>query len=858
MYKIDKQMAKLSIYTICLLLIVNSISLSAQNKERPFIWVEQKDKAEILHKIENEVWAKQFYKEFKQRLDTDITLYKKSPKEFISKIPFAWSKQQVGKTPPLKTYFSFTESNSSDRFILNKYLQIGVDCGVLYFLTEDENYAQCAADILHAFVEGVLQLTPSEETGNGGWIYPSDYLREARVFGAQAPIIYDFIASYLEKNTKVYDIGKNDFTNFSMDNAQKVFLTYANLAAYHGHRGSNWSVLMSFSLVQNALALNDLEERKKYLDFYLTEGTSKQDALPDISENYKNEGDVYPETSQYSNGVAAYTTRMMLILNKYNPSLKLGQKYYKIPFSLDRWNNLRYPNNEIIRFGDGHRAFHVPYSSYDMAYLLGEQDGVGKLTNKFGPLITKSIQEGKYNRANVGKRSDGASVYFTPTQLLWLHKTKEYSIENTVLPRTDDFSHAGVFLQRNLSSTNKPEDGLMCFVGGAHMVHGHASGMDMELYGLGEVLGVDHGRGKYRTDLHENYSRLFAAHNTVIVNGASQGEGDWVNLGMNTVELVTMEPMPLEKAISPNYSFTRTRFLDDKGYKAEAVQERTMALIRTSPTTGYYVDVFRSKSDLPNQYHDYLYHNIGDELNFLNKDLDLKSDENRFYTNANGEHIRNRKYKNPGWHFFKEVKSSNAYKSDVKAQFEINKLNKKGCMNVFIVENKNREYTKVMAPKTFEAPAPYKNSPTPTLVVRQKGETWTNPFAVIYEPSFDKNSKNGIQSVTKLEINGVFKGFKVVSKIENKFCTQYIINQDSEAVYENKELGISFKGTFAVITFNENNKLQNSYIGEGDSLTVGQVKIQSKDMQPIAAYIEFLNEDYKINATENTEVYINK
>ena len=83
-------------------------------------------------------------------------------------------------------------------------------------------------------------------------------------------------------------------------------------------------------------------------------------------------------------------------------------------------------------------------------------------------------------------------------------------------------------MKQNRKYTGDPKDGLMSFVGGAHMVHGHAEGMNMELYGEGQVLGVDHGRKKYGKDLHENYSRIFAAHNTVIVNGSSRGEGGWV------------------------------------------------------------------------------------------------------------------------------------------------------------------------------------------------------------------------------------------------------------------------------------------------------------------------------------------
>lgn len=432
-----RRFAKIIVYCF---LSITAFSSYSQVLERPFIWVKQKDKADILQKIETQPWAKTFYKAFKNRLDNDIALYKKSPKKFLEKLPFDWYNQKQGKTPPFKTFENFSE-----RYTLKKYLQIGIDCGVLYFLIEEEIYAQCALDILHTFNESITQLKPSEKKGNGGWICPNDHLKEARIFGAQVPIIYDFIASYVKAGNQAFDLGKNNFTKFSEEKAQIVFLTYAKLAAEHGHTGNNWSVLESPSLVQNALALNNLEQRQKYLDIFIKKGTDRQDALPDILKKYKKEGDVYPETSQYSNGVAIFTTRLLFILDKYNPDLRLGKKYYKIPFSLDRWNSVVYPNNEIIRFGDGKRKLKVPFASYDMAYLLGQQNQVTQLTEKFGPLLSKSIADGKYDRAKVGRRSDGDLVYFTPLKLLWFNTTKDYSFEKSALPRTDKFSHAGVF-----------------------------------------------------------------------------------------------------------------------------------------------------------------------------------------------------------------------------------------------------------------------------------------------------------------------------------------------------------------------------------------------------------------------------
>jgi hypothetical protein len=463
-----------------------------------------------------------------------------------------------------------------------------------------------------------------------------------------------------------------------------------------------------------------------------------------------------------------------------------------------------YPNNEIVRWGDGHRHGTSPYEAYEDAYKLAEMDGLTDLKEKFGPLINLAMQEGKY------KRKGMESIFWYNTEIVG-------EPEELELPRTDRVYHAGIVMQRNLSTTNNPKDGLMCFVGGAAMVHGHAEGMNIELYGEGQVLGVDNGRDRYAKDIHENYSRIFAAHNTVIVNGASQGEGKWANLGMNTVELISVEPKVGEKGVSENHSFSQTSFEDTGGDKAEATQERTLALIRTSPTTGYYVDVFRSKSKLPNEFHDYLYHNIGDELYFSNNDMAFKKTPERYMASAKLE-WKNNTYRNPGWHFFEDVKTSKSYNNNVKATFNITKLSGNDLfMQLHIPGFKNREYTQVKAPITFEAPKPYDKLPTPTIVIRNQGEAWKNPFVVVYEP-FNENEKPTIQSVVKIEQDGIYKGLKIISKTPAETLIQYVITQSEDQEFKSDALDIYFKGAFAIITLNEKGGLQNIYIGEGEKL----------------------------------------
>ena len=806
-----------------MLFLLASLKNFSQELERPFIIVKANERPQILAKIESQPWAKKVYDDLKTTTDQQVKQFYKNPEEYLKQLPFNWSKKEQHNFPPFyktdhiengihRNLDNATEEEWKPAALLITYLQVALNCGELFYLTQDDKYAYVASSILYSYIKSVQQSEISSWKGRGGWLFPYDGFREVRVLGYQLPLIYDFIHSYLKKEGKSFDILQSKNINFPFEEAQSVFKTYANISVNYGQTGSNHSVLEAPSLVYNALAMDDATEREKWLNFFLTESTEHQDALPVMYKNYKNKGDIWPETSQYLNHSTSILAELLLVVNRYNPSLQLGKTYPNILYALPRLDYFIYPNHEIIRWGDGHRRAHAPYQAYENAYALAKMEGLSDLQNKFSPLISSAIQKGRYKRHSI-------------QALFWYDEDFKETPIDVQLPRTDRVYHAGIVLQRNLSTTKNPKDGLMAFVGGGHMVHGHAEGMNMELYGEGQVLGVDHGRKKYGLDLHENYSRIFAAHNTVIVNGSSQGEGGWVNLGINSVELISVEPKVNKKGVSPYHSFSQTSFEDDKGDKAEATQERTLGLIRTSPTTGYYVDIFRSKSRLPNEYHDYLYHNIGDKLVFETKDLKFTATPNRYMTNANKEWIQNKQYRNPGWHFFKDVQTSKLYQKDVVATFQTKKV-KGGAvfMQLHIPGFEDRTYTKVKAPITFESPKPYDKLPTPTLVILKEGEAWENPFVVVYEP-YHKKEKASIQSVEKLEQDGVYKGLKIVSKTPNEHLIQYVITQSKDQVFKNKD--IYFKGTYAVITLNGNNVLKSIYIGDGEKLTYKNEEIST-------------------------------
>ncbi len=806
--------------TIVLAFILFPIYGYSQPDERPFIWASYADKADILRKIDTYEWAGKFYNDLRRKVGNELNVYNKDKELFLKRLPLDWNKQSGGAYPsflyqPLKDKNKHLEAVSG----LVKSVQLATDCAVMYYLTDKEEYAQCALDISYSIVMGLKQTVWDEKAKtNGGWIYPSDNLRELR-YMASLPVVYDFIYHYIKKGAKAYNLITKKNETPDMEAYQHAFHIYVRSAVEHGHAGSNWSVLEASCLVNCALAMENMDMREKYLEHFLNISNKTQDCIRDIAKEYKNKGDIWPETSQYSNGVADLTTKLMLIMDRYNPSLGLGARYVNIPWSLPRWSELVFPNGDLVRFGDGHRHGGASPIQLEVAYALAEREGLTELKERMGGYILRKINEGKYNRPVVDEKySIAVEPYYDPAMLLWCAGEIEGTPNETKLPRTDNLSHAGLYLQRNLSPTGRKEDGLMAFVAGASFVHSHAGGMNIELYGKGEVIGVDGGRGAYQKDIHENYSRLYAAHNCVISNGKSSSYGDWVNLGTSTVEMVSMEPEPWEDAVSDNYSYSTTMFEDKTMGEDNALHQRTLAVVRTSPTTGYYVDVFRAKSDNENQYHDYLYHNIADEVKLKDNKPALFDTPERFKASASLPWKKNSLYRHPGWHFFKNVKTSAKYESDVTGIFKAENLGENGInMRFFILGEPEREYSFVDAPATFEVDKKYSDKPTPTIVVRKYGDAWNKPFAVVYEPTSGLTDNGSVVNVDKLQKDGIFKGLCVKSIIEGKELIQYIIIQDATETFKIRD--IEFCGHFAIVSYCDG-KLNDIYVGNGKSISV--------------------------------------
>ena len=804
-----KMSAKSIFLIITITLAFNVIitqSMKAQSLKHPVIWVVEAEKNLILEKIKKYDWAKSIVEQLHERVDDKLKTHQQNPNAILKSIP----------TFAKHDHENLEEESGPIAAAHNSVLALASESGILYYLTEDEKYAQFSADILAFYINELAPRTPNTTSICGYYFF------DPRTTYGPFALTYDFIYNFLKKSgTKVYDKDLGKYVIFDNTKAQKAISNIVGnaLAEYgkpdvHGKFISNHPILTASGALFSILCVEDDIERNRLFNVFWEKGTDRQNSFKHTILPMFGEQGIWPESTSYS--FMPIITLTLNIVDRIYPNMNVTKNARHILEGNFLFDYMRYPDRGFVRYGDAKGRNDQTTNLYQYTLHIAQRRGYKDLEEKAKVALSQAYAtKGGYKP----KLTTNIHNNFEPLELFWGVDIPEKQTSIDFNKPTVIIKHAGIALQRNPSSKNNIDYGLCGIIGGAHYVHSHLTGISMELYGTGYIMAPNAGLpatvSERQIPLHEHYFRLYAGNNTVIVNGTSHGrdEGSWkgkANVWQNTTVNIAAEPKHLENPISKDFNFA-TQFLKDEINQAN--QQRTLAIIRTSDQSGYYFDMFRSKSLVENKFHDYIYHNIGDRTILTTNGKELSVKETNRYQNDIGD-----KVKSPGWRFFEDTKTTAPISDALKVQFHIDYNNK--SMHMFIPSGNTRAYTKALAPPTREAINGYVAKKTQVLVIRQQGEAWDKPFLAVFEPT--TGSQSSIQKIENLIEDNKVVGAKVVSKVGNMLITDYIISQDDpKASYINSTLNLKFEGRFGIVRVEEL-KEENTislYIGEGKKLT---------------------------------------
>ncbi len=797
---------KLTLILACLSFVLGSAY--AAKTQHPNIFVTQDARDGVLELIEEHDWAESIVTQLRQNVDESVDEHLKNPAALLNEITPFPENDQVNPEgvagPTVKIH--------------NHLLSMAADASLLYFITEETKYAQFSANILTAYFNRIAERTQHNMTFCGYHFF------DARTAYSPLAIAYDFTYNYLQKSsTKVYDEATGKYVKFDNAQAQEGLATIIGAVFkefdkpdVHGQVVSNHPILTAPGALYSILCIDDTKERDRLLDLFWNKGTAHQNSFKNTILPLFSDQGIWPESVSY--GFMPIVSMVIDIIDRAKPEWNVTADCIDILEGNFFFDYLRNPDRTFVCYGDSHRYNDLTANLYRYTLDIATRRGYTELQKKAELALSQSYRaKGGYKPNMSSSMFDNASLL----ELLWGRAIPEdvgadvdFNVPTVIV------EHAGVALQRNAVEEDNHMYGLCGVIGGAHYVHSHLTGISMELYGSEYVMAPNAALppsvAQRQIPLHEHYFRIYAGNNTVVVNGTSHGldEGSWkgkANVWQNRAVNIAAEPQHLEEPTSKSFSFATQRLDDEVN---DCTQERTLAIVRTSPTTAYYFDMFRSNSLDENKFHDYIYHNIGDEthLSAANPMSIILAPTDR-YQNDIEDTVHS-----PGWRYFEDTRSTAAISSALKVRFDINYDDR--YMHMFLPEGVNRNYTTALAPPTREARNGYVNKKTQVLVVRQDGEAWDRPFISIFEPSTSKTSS--VASVDPLYSGKKIVGAKVISNVDGSIITDYIINNDSDdAKYSDDVNGIEFSGRYAVVrTIANGDQIEtNLYIGAGSQLS---------------------------------------
>ncbi len=815
----------------------------------PRLFVHDADRQSILAKIENEEWARKSWDAIRQKIDPYVDRHVNDPEWIVSRLAMYWkdgerytqcyiNKKQdwesgEGNAPvptvrlpgmrrwnnylnvPLEDRIPYNESGdmlgidrSSDdktpvlvpykesghmiRFNNHEILELAEKSAFAYWLTQEEKYAKFSSDILWAWLLGTYYMEPpydpakmSDGYDPGGIFGYYDYEQIHDDRQQPAAAAYDFVHDYMKAHPHEHlSVLDKDVTEV----AGVVFKRFVDLGLVRGGSEGNWNVngykniIPSILILESNAYYDDQQGREHYIPYYTKKTTKYHTALPDLIKSFDSKTGLWPESPGYASGIIGTLLQMAMPLYKSGvDTIAENPLMQKAAMANLGWLDAR---GNLVTFGDM-RGGPTSFEVFERMLTYYTWEGDTENAEQMATVIRKGISKGQYDRNNVGWKG------------LCLYQPLPESSDELPYHRT---AYSEFHRHLIMKNGNSEESGMMfTLYGGRHGSHLSRNGLAWQFYGKGWSLAPDSAAYESYWTPDMKYHSGRTGSNTILP-GYEKGE----------INVNAMDPAPASDSFyntretSPTCSFADVSANEKR---------RLIAMVRTSPTTGYYVDIFRSDQDD----NDYLHHNLGNTVDFKDakgKSLNLKAvddlDEHHHDAYSFFMNPRNRKYQ-----------------EDFTATWAITDVTPALYTDLWMMGQSGREIYSLDAPPTTlrddVTPGMVNKSPhtTPAMILRQSGKNGAEyPFVAVFE-SYQEGAKD-IEQIVKVAGSKKFVCLAVKSKSGG---TQVILNAVDSNTHKPTK-AISFKGTFGIVS-EKNGDLDYLYLGSGGLLKKGAVQIEA-------------------------------
>ncbi|MET7279938.1 hypothetical protein ABZS29_17010 [Kribbella sp. NPDC005582] len=708
----------------------------------------------------------------------------------------------AGQTIPYLSTGHMVRTNNEE------LLAIAQQAAFLHWVTADEKYAKLGADIYWQWLLGVYymqpMLDPAKSLGGPGGYAPGgiggyyDYEVIHDPMGGLAAPVYDLLYDYLHAHPDPHAVA---IGRTVAELSTEVFKRFIEIGLVRGGFSGNWNVNGWGCILPAILALEpndqyaDGKGREYYLRGYTTASSPYHQCLPDLLQEYDQVTGLWHESPGYSFGTISTLVDFAVPIERAGFDTISGNAIMqKAALAIVPWLDAR--GNTVV-FGDG-RGGSPGYLAFErlLTYYVGHGDTTRAA--QVAEVLRNAVAAGQYSRTT------------TSWTNLLLNVDLDAVPTGGARPAAVRTAYSAHHRHVTLKNRNDVASGLMATIYGGHNAADHLNpnGLALQLYGQGWALAPNAKAYESYWTADYKYHSGPAGANT-IVPGYTAGP-----ITINAIEpAVPGDAFTNTTEISPHVQFADV---------SAAEKRRQVTIVRTSETTGYYVDVFRSdQAD-----NDYLHHNLGNSLTLydgagaaleLNPATDLGTAGN------------------PGYSYFTNIRSI-GHTGDLRARWRIDATasTPELGMDLWMLGQPGRTIYAVDAPPTTVGdtvtPAGVNKSPqaTPTLIVRQTANNAASaPFVAVFEPTLQ--DRRSLQSVTALASTATSVSLKVVSKDR----TDYVLSS-SDGGAQAPRAGIDFTGTHAVAA-ETCNGFEFLYLGSGTDLRLHDYRLTALSDVPIAA-----------------------